>query len=183
MVEVVPPVKPSPCRVHAFVDGQNLFHSVRRAFGYTFPNCDPLRLAEAVVSLTPGRRLLQVHYYSGIPPRHRDPKWNKFWSAKTRAMRAAGIRVVTRTLRYAEEPVRLSDGTVRIAAVAREKGIDLRLALDLLRMARQGAFDCALVFSQDGDLAEVVQELEGLRRELNWWLVVDCTAIDPVGYF
>lgn len=123
-------------------------------------------------------------------------------------MAASGVRVVTRTLRYFEEPVRLPDGTIRVVEVAREKGIDLRLALDLLRLARQGAFDCALVFSQDGDLAEMVQELEGLRRELNRCLVVDCafpdaprawgiggarpirfdkrlyeTAIDPANYF
>lgn len=206
--EVVPLQRPSPCRVHAFFDGQNLFHSVRRAFGYTFPNCDPLRLAEAVVNLTRGRQLVQVHYYTGIPARHRDPKWHRFWSAKVRAMAASGVRVVTRVLRYVEEPGRLPDGTVQVVPVAREKGIDLRLALDLLRLARQGAFDCALIFSQDSDLAEAVQEVDSLRRELNRWLVVDCafpesprtwgiagarpirfdkrlydTAIDPLDYF
>ncbi len=123
-------------------------------------------------------------------------------------MAASGVRVVTRTLRYFNEPVRLPDGTVRVVEVAREKGIDLRLALDLLRLARQGAFDCALVFSQDGDLAEAVQEVNSLRMELSRWLVVDCafpdaprawgiagakplrfdkrlydTAIDPSSYF
>lgn len=181
LVEVLPLVKPSPCRVHAFFDGQNLFHSVRRAFGYTFPNCDPLRLARAVVRLTPARELLQVHYYTGVPPYHRDPKWNRFWSEKIRAMTASGVRVVTRTLRYVEEPVSLPDGTIRLVPLAREKGIDLRLALDVLRLARQGAFDCALIFSQDGDLAEAVQEVDSLRRELSRWLVVDCAFPDAPG--
>src|SRR3989304_2192175 len=69
-------------------------------------------------------------------------------------MTASGVRVVTRPLRYVEEPVSLPDGTIRLVPLAREKGIDLRLALDVLRLARQGAFDCALLFSQDGDLAE-----------------------------
>lgn len=180
-MEIVPPQRPSPCRVHAFFDGQNLFHAVQRAFGYTFPNCDPLRLAEAVVRLTPDRQLLGVHYYTGIPSRHRNLRWHRFWSAKIRAMTASGIRVVTRTLRYIVEPARLPDGTVRLVPVAREKGIDLRLALDVLRLARQGAFDCAVIFSQDDDLAEVVRELGRLRREINRWLVVDCAFPDAPG--
>ncbi len=33
-----PPVK----RAIAFVDGQNLFHAARKAFGYTYPNYDRL---------------------------------------------------------------------------------------------------------------------------------------------
>ena len=93
-------------------------------------------------------------------------------------MTASGVRVVTRPLRYVEEAVRLPNGTLRVVPVAREKGIDLRLALDVLRLARQGAFDCAVIFSQDDDLAEVVRELGRLRSELNHWLVVDCAFPD-----
>jgi len=47
-----PPVK----RAVAFFDGQNLFYSVRSAFGYTFPNCDVVALAV----LQCGRVALQV---------------------------------------------------------------------------------------------------------------------------
>jgi len=177
----MPPERPSPCRVHAFFDGQSLFHAAQRAFGYTFPNYDPLRLAEVVVGLTPDRQLLQVHHYTGIPSRHRNPKWHRFWSAKVRAMTTSGVRVVTRPLRHVGESVRLSNGTLRVVPMAREKGIDLRLGLDLLRLARQGAFDCALIFSQDGDLAEAVQEVDSLRRELSRWLVVDCAFPDAPG--
>ena len=32
----------------AFVDGQNLFHAVLEAFGYTYPNYDVLALAKAI---------------------------------------------------------------------------------------------------------------------------------------
>ena len=33
----IPPVNP---KVIAFIDGQNLFHSAKDAFGYKFPNYD-----------------------------------------------------------------------------------------------------------------------------------------------
>jgi len=42
------PVEPPIKRTVAFVDGQNLFHAVKSAFGYTFPNYDPMALAAAL---------------------------------------------------------------------------------------------------------------------------------------
>ena len=109
-----------------------------------------------------------------MPPQDRSYRWSEFWSAKVRAMKVAGIRVVTRTLRYSPGQIVKPDGSVETAMVAREKGIGLRLALDLLRLARAGEFDAALLFSQDGDLAEVVDEIKDLRVEVGRWLVVDC---------
>jgi hypothetical protein len=32
------PPEPTVKRAVAFIDGQNLFHAVREAFGYTYPN-------------------------------------------------------------------------------------------------------------------------------------------------
>ena len=34
------PVEPAIKRVVTFVDGQNLFHAVHAAFGYSYPNYD-----------------------------------------------------------------------------------------------------------------------------------------------
>lgn len=35
-------------RAVAFIDGQNLFYAAKEAFGYTYPNYDPLKLARAL---------------------------------------------------------------------------------------------------------------------------------------
>ena len=35
-------------RAVAFIDGQNLFHAAKEAFGYRHPNFDPLKLAATV---------------------------------------------------------------------------------------------------------------------------------------
>ena len=37
-------------RVISFIDGQNLYHSARQAFGYTYPNFDPVRLTQLVAA-------------------------------------------------------------------------------------------------------------------------------------
>ena len=68
-----PPVK----RAVAFIDGQNLFHAVREAFGYTYPNFDPSALAHATCKRQ-GWHLDQVRFYTGIPDPTDDPFWNHF---------------------------------------------------------------------------------------------------------
>ena len=44
----VSPQPPAQPRVVTFLDGQNLFHSARAAFGYTYPNYDVRALSHAV---------------------------------------------------------------------------------------------------------------------------------------
>ncbi len=42
------PDEPQVKRTIAFFDGQNLFYAAKSAFGYNWPNYDPLRLAAAI---------------------------------------------------------------------------------------------------------------------------------------
>ncbi len=68
------------------------------------------------------------------------------WTGRLTAMRRAGIVVTSRPLRYRVVRVPLADGSVREIPVAREKGIDLRLGLDVVRMARNGELGVVLIF-------------------------------------
>jgi hypothetical protein len=79
-----------------FFDGQNLFHSAKAAFGYTYPNFDPVKLANYVTQK--------------------------------------------------------EGGSEKAVYFGREKGIDVRIAIDVLKMARNNQYDVAVVFSQDQDL-------------------------------
>jgi hypothetical protein len=54
--------------------------------------------------------------------------------------------------------------------VGQEKGIDVRIALDVVRLAHRRHYDIALVFSQDQDLSEVAEEVRVIAREQNRWL-------------
>ena len=53
------------------------------------------------------------------------------------------------------EAVLEADGTPKMITTAHEKGIDVRLALDVVALARKRQFDIALIFSQDQDLQEL----------------------------
>lgn len=162
-----PPVK----RTIAFFDGQNLYRCAKAAFGHTYPNYDPLLLAQRVCD-SKGWRLKQVHFYTGVPDRTDNPVWSHFWSAKLAVMGTRGIKTFSRALRYRNESLILPDGTERTVLVGQEKGIDIRIALDVVGMARARDYDVALIFSQDQDLSEVADEVKQISIEQDRWIKV-----------
>ena len=98
--------------------------------------------------------------------------WHRYWSNRLLAMRRNGILVTTRQVRYRKTEIPLSDGQIKSVVTAQEKGIDVRIALDIVRMARQDQLDVAVVFSQDQDLAEVAAEVKDIARASGRWIKI-----------
>jgi uncharacterized LabA/DUF88 family protein len=163
------PAEPKQKRAIAFVDGQNLFYAAKEAFGHRYPNYDVGKLAQAVCHQQ-GWRCVRVCFYTGVPDESDDAFWNRFWVAKLAAMGTRGIRVYRRPLRYRNQTVHLPDGSAHTFLVGQEKGIDIRIALDVVHAARSGDCDVALVFSQDQDLSEVADEIRAISAAQNRWL-------------
>lgn len=90
-------------------------------------------------------------------------------------MSRAGVHVTTRPLRYTQEL--LEDGSN--SYVAREKGIDVRIAIDVLTMAERKEYDVAVIFSQDQDLAELGTEIRSFARRQERWIKI--ASAFPVG--
>ena len=151
-------------RVIAFFDCQNLFNAAKKLWGYSFPNFDPIKLAQLVSEKYKEDfwELKGIHLYTGIHNSKRNPDWHGFWTHKLSYHKASDSRVFyfTSPLRYAP------DGTPR------EKGVDVRIALDLVRMARKNECDVALLFSQDSDFAEVAQEVRSIASEYGRWIKI-----------
>jgi len=166
-------IEPTNRRAAVFVDGQNLYHSVRESFGYTHPNYDILALSKAVCAKQ-GWSLVQARFYTGVPNREDDAFWNHFWTSKLRTMSWQGVHTYSRPLRYRNKRVRLPDGTEHTFLTGEEKGIDVRLALDVVRMAHRNEYDVAVIFSQDQDLSEVAAEIRVIAREQDRWIKVAC---------
>jgi uncharacterized LabA/DUF88 family protein len=166
-------VEPTTKRTVAFVDGQNLFHAAREAFGHTYPNYDIAALAQAVCR-SRGWQLVQTRFYTGIPDQRDDAFWNHFWMSKLRTLTWQGCHVYSRSLRYRNHRIRLPDGSEHIFMAAEEKGIDVRIALDAIRMAHRGEYDVAVIFSQDQDLSEVADEVRVIAREQQRWIKLAC---------
>ncbi|MBW2311914.1 MAG: hypothetical protein JRF35_12715 [Deltaproteobacteria bacterium] len=86
-------VEPAIKRTIAFIDGQNLFYAVKEAFGYTYPNYEPVSLVTQVCA-SQGGQLTQIRFYTGIPDKSDNPFWNHFWTAKLALMGKKGMRIV-----------------------------------------------------------------------------------------
>ncbi|MCY3880143.1 MAG: NYN domain-containing protein [Rhodobacteraceae bacterium] len=150
---------PKTRRAVSFIDGQNLFRHAKDAFGHHHPNYDPVKLTEAVCNAN-NWDCISVRFYTGVPESNRSAMWHGYWVRRLNAMRNAGVAVTSRPLRYSDN------------GKPREKGIDLRLGLDVVRMARKNEFDVAVIFSQDQDLAEVALEVRDIAKSTGRWLKV-----------
>jgi len=167
------PVEPLAKRTIAFFDGQNLFYAAKYAFGYLWPNYDPLKLARAVCQAQ-GWQLLKTCFYTGVPSPDDESFWNHFWTAKLAQMGRVGIQTFSRPLKYRNQTVKLPGGQMTSVLVGSEKGIDVRLALDVVAAAWNNACDVALIFSQDQDLSEVADEVRAMSMQQNRWIKVAC---------
>lgn len=147
----------------AFIDGQNLYQHAKDAFGHHHPNYDPIKL-HAMVCRQQGWQPNLVRFYTGVPSPAEAPMWAMYWSNRVLAMKRAGIHVTTRPLRYRLEETFDASGQRRRISVPQEKGIDVRLALDIVRCAVKSEFDVAVIYSQDQDLKEVVSDVRDIAQ-------------------
>ena len=167
------PAEPTIKRAIAFFDGQNLFYAAKNAFGYGWPNYDPLKLARATCRAQ-GWQLDKACFYTGVPSSQDDAFWNHFWTARLAHMGRIGIRTFSRHLKYRNQTVRLPGGGSTTVLVGSEKGIDVRLALDVVAAVRDNACDVAIIFSQDQDLSEVADEVRAISIQQNRWIKLAC---------
>jgi uncharacterized LabA/DUF88 family protein len=165
------PLEPEIKRAVSFFDGQNLFHSAKAAFGYTFPNVDPIALAEIVCAKN-GWLNAGVRFYTGVPDAIDNAFWNHFWVAKAAQLRRRGAYVYTRPLRYRNRRIHLPDGTVHTILEGDEKGIDVRIAVDVIRVAHRRELDVALLFCRDQDLSEVAEEIRIIAADQQRWIKI-----------
>lgn len=138
-------------RVMVFIDGSNLYHSVKAFYQRT-----DVDFAKFCAKLSgPGRQLLRGYYYNAIVDQAQEPQryaeQQRFFD---RLRRVPRFEVKLGTLVYRGFP----------AVPPYEKGIDVRLATDMLVHAFRGNFDVAILVSGDNDFVDAVQAVKDLGR-------------------
>lgn len=149
-------------RVFVFVDAQNLYRRARGAFGARaadgrieepsiFGQVYPIQLGQLICDRPPPgytRKLQQVRVYTGRPDSTKDPKGYGANLAQCSAWEKAGAVVTWRTLRY-------PPGWPK--SKPEEKGIDVALAIDVVRLAIEGEYDIGVICSSDTDLRPALE--------------------------
>jgi uncharacterized LabA/DUF88 family protein len=167
-------------RAIIFIDGQNLFHAAKEAFGYSFPNYDVKLLAKKICDLK-GWDLKEIRFYTGIPDIQDDALWHTFWTNKLTCMGQVGVKIFSRSLRYRNQTIHLPNNKTHTFLVGQEKGVDIRIALDITRLAHTKVYDIGIIFSQDQDLSEVADEVRIISGEQDRWLkIASAFPVSPV---
>lgn len=72
------------------------------------------------------------------------------------------------------QTVYLPGGKTTTVLVGQEQGVDVHLALDVVRFARENKYDVAVIFSQDQDLSELAGEVRSIAHDYNRWINLAC---------
>ena len=160
----------TPPRLVLFIDYQNAYRRARSAF---FPSpqsgrdghSNPMDLGRLVANRGgPGGTsyaLSEVRVYSGRPDPKMDIRTFNAHQKQSQRWRLAGATVIERELRY-------------LQGRPQEKGIDVALAVDFVRLAIQGAYDVGVMMSTDNDLLPALETVRvhgppGCRVEVAAW--------------
>lgn len=137
-------------RVMVFIDGSNLYHSIRGACGRT-----DLDFESFSQRLAGGRTLVRSYYYNAAVDQTMEPeRYGNQQRFFARLRRVPRFEVKLGTLVYRNFP----------EVPPYEKGIDVRLATDMLTHAFRHNYDAAILVSGDNDFADAVQAVKDLRR-------------------
>jgi len=175
------PEKPSFLRIVVFIDGQNFYNDCKKLFsnGETYPHLLGKELCSA--RFGDKRELKQVRFYTGIHTPNRKPKMHAYMTRRLELMKRTGVWVFARPLKYSLQWIKnRDDGPAFIEIMqGREKGVDVRLALDLVRLAVEGEYDVAVIISTDTDLDEAIRDVLELRDQTAKWLAVENAVCVP----
>jgi len=144
--------------VAIFVDGSNLYHSLRKVLG-TQPRLldfDYRAFTDACVPRD--YSIISRSYYIGVVRRPSNQITQSVSHAQSilfNWLRSSGQRFILR-----EGDLRYRNG------VFREKGVDVLLAIDLVIGALRDEFDSAVLISSDSDLIPAVEFVRSLGKQV-----------------
>jgi len=132
-------------RVIIFIDNSNIFKGFRK---YDI-KADYEKLKNII---TKGRKLHGIFLYEGVvyPMSPEKKKWYKNLSEKSGYM-----------IKTSFDKIALND--------AFEKKIDIKIAIDVISLAYENAYDTAVLVSGDGDFVPVIKKLKELDKNVEVW--------------
>jgi uncharacterized LabA/DUF88 family protein len=136
-------------RVAVFIDGNNLYHSLKAKDWKCWVDIGSLadRLAGQ-------RELVHIYYYNAPPPKHKPyaEAANKYYD---QVKKTPDLTFTPSRLQATEKKDEY--GTYKTYI---EKGADTALSTDLVVGAAEDLYDTAIIVSNDGDYAPVVEKIK-----------------------
>ena len=137
-------------RVCIFIDGSNFYHGLKNNIGKT--NIDFYKLS--LLLCGDERKLIRTYYYNA--PLKKDEDERKYKSQQR-------FFTMLKSIPYLE--MKLGRLVYR-GGIPIEKGVDIYLAIDMLKYAFDDVYDTAILVSGDGDFAKAVSAVRDLGKHV-----------------
>jgi len=149
-------------RVMIFIDGNNLYHSLKHVVGRT--NLDFKQFADRLVQ---GRQLIRVYYYNA--PLNREDDEDKFRMQQSFFDSLDTVPYLTKKFGRLEKRLvkqTLPDGTFVSVPTYVEKGVDTFIVIDMISHAFKDNYDTAILISGDEDFTVLVESVKDLGKHV-----------------
>ncbi|GBE16674.1 NYN domain protein [bacterium BMS3Abin15] len=167
-------------RVQIFIDGGNFYHLALKKIGtnevgFSFEDfASFLANNREIVNL--GRR----YYIGTVREQEGDPRSKKAMSKQTKLftiLKSTGWEIKTSKLRFRTERIRIDNRVINyqelqkkgikevVIRTKREKGIDVKLATDLIVGAVDDKYDVAIIVSSDSDLVPAIDWVRARKNK------------------
>lgn len=149
-------------RVMMFIDGNNLYHSLKHVMGRT--NLDFNEFSKRLVG---ERHLIRVYYYNA--PLNREDDEDKYRQQQSFFDSLDSVPYLTKKFGRLERRLvkqTLPDGTFVSVPTYVEKGVDTFIVIDMLSHAFKDHFDTAILVSGDEDFAVLVENVKDLGKHV-----------------
>lgn len=145
-----------------FIDGNNFYFKLKELTSklnnkFRLLDFDFTGFAKWLVG---NDNLIEVHYYIGAVKRQlNNQKSEKMYADQQRLLRALQRQNIIISL---GQLIRHPDKTHH------EKGVDVRLAVEMIRFARENKYDIAYLVSSDTDLVAAVEEVQSIGKTVQY---------------
>jgi len=137
-------------RVAIFIDGSNLYHGLKNNNIKT--NIDLGKFCEHLLD---NRRLTRIYYYNAPKKTQDNPEGYK---------RQQNFFNKIKKIPFLE--LKLGRLVIR-SGVPLEKGVDVLITVDMIKYARNNAYDTAILVSGDGDFAPALEFLKEFGKHID----------------
>ena len=161
-------------RVVIFIDGSNVYHILHKLYGKSKP-LTKFSFDKFVGYIAGNRKLVRTYYYTAPLDREKDES------------------TYAKQQRFFENLKKISDFNLVLCRMQKEKidgktvytvkEDDIHLAVDMLKLAYNNAYDTAIIISSDGDFVPVVKAVKekgkkveniGFQNKFSWHLKQEC---------
>jgi uncharacterized LabA/DUF88 family protein len=144
-------------KAFVFIDGSNFYHKLKD-LAYTAGGVISLLDFDYIgfcKSLILFNELIEIRYYVGALKRRKSIKSEKIYADQQRLIAKLQQQNITIVL---GQLIQHPDKSFH------EKGVDVRLAVEMIRLARRNSYDVAYLLSSDTDLAPAIEEVQLLGK-------------------